>query len=86
MPDRRWGDRAHRAIIGDRIALRVVDNGRGFDTAAVGRDSFGLATMRERAAMIGGRLRVASRAGNGTRVVLTAPFTRPAALVGPELR
>jgi signal transduction histidine kinase len=72
------------AISGDRITLRVVDNGRGFDAAAVGRESFGLATMRERAALIGGRLRVASRAGSGTRVVLTAPFTRQASLVGQE--
>ena len=72
------------AIKGDRITLRVVDNGRGFDVSAVGRDSFGLATMRERAALIGGRLRVASRSGAGTKVVLTAPFTRPAALVRAE--
>jgi len=74
------------ATRGDRISLRVVDNGRGFDVAAVGRDSFGLATMRERAALVGGRLRVASRAGNGTRVVLTAPLARSAAPVGPELQ
>jgi len=73
------------AISGDRVTLRVVDNGRGFDTAAVGLESFGLVTMRERAALIGGRLRVASRAGSGTRVVLTAPFAKQAPLVGQEL-
>lgn len=72
------------AVKGEWITLRVVDNGRGFDVSAVGRDSFGLASMRERAALIGGRLRVASRSGAGTKVVLTAPFTRPAALVGAE--
>ena len=70
------------AIGHDRITLRVVDNGRGFDVAAVVRDSFGLTTMRERAALIGGRLRIASRAGGGTRVVLMAPFARPAPVVG----
>ena len=32
-----------------------------------GADAFGLASMRERAALIGGRLRIASRAGAGTR-------------------
>ena len=68
-------------IRGDRITLRVVDNGRGFDATSVGPDAFGLASMRERAALIGGRLRIASRAGAGTRVVLTAPFVRPAAVV-----
>ncbi len=55
------------AIKGDRITLRVVDNGRGFDLAAVGPDSFGLATMRERAVLVGGRLRIASRAAARAR-------------------
>ena len=68
-------------VAGGRITLRVADNGRGFDLAVVGRDAFGLASMRQRAALIGGRLRVASRPGTGTRVFLTAPLTRPAALV-----
>jgi signal transduction histidine kinase len=63
----------------DRITLRVVDNGRGFDPTQVGPNSFGLVSMRERAATISGRLRVVSRVGDGTRVVLTAPFTRTAA-------
>ena len=74
------------AIDGERIALRVVDNGRGFDTAAVPPGTFGLASMQERAALIGGRLRVASRPGAGTRVVLTAPFMRPPALVDADPR
>ena len=68
-------------VAGGRITLRVADNGRGFDLAVVGTDAFGLASMRERAALIGGRLRVASRPGTGTRVFLTTPLTRPAALV-----
>ena len=66
------------AIRNERIALRVVDNGRGFDVDAVGGDSFGLRSMRERAALIGGRVRVASRVGVGTLVVLSAPFRRSA--------
>jgi len=72
-------------IKGDRISLRVVDNGRGFDVAAAGGDTFGLASMRERATLIGGRLRVSSRAGAGTRVVLSAPFARPPAVMEAEL-
>ena len=66
------------SIRNDRISLRVVDNGRGFDVAAVGQ-SFGLVSMRERAALIGGRLRVVSRVGAGTRIILRAPFAHPAA-------
>ncbi len=65
------------AIKDDGITLRVVDNGRGFDPSTPTGDSFGLMSMRERASLIGGRLRVASRAGAGTRVVLSAPFNRP---------
>ncbi|MEI7743589.1 MAG: sensor histidine kinase, partial [Chloroflexota bacterium] len=59
-----------------RVTLRVVDNGRGFNPASVRPGAFGLVSMRERAALIGGRLRVVSRLGDGTRVVLTAPFDR----------
>jgi signal transduction histidine kinase len=65
-------------ITDDRIRLRVVDNGRGFDVSAAHDGSFGLASMRERAALIGGRLRVLSHPDAGTRVILTAPFAPPA--------
>ncbi len=76
-----------RLAIGDGlITLRVVDNGRGFDVATVGRDSFGLASIRERAELIGGRVRIASRPGAGTRVVLRAPYARPTALVDASPR
>ncbi len=67
-------------IKGERLMLRVVDNGRGFDVKGVGKDRYGLASMRERAALIGGRLRIASRAGAGTRIILTAPFGRSRAI------
>jgi two-component system sensor histidine kinase DegS len=58
----------------DRIGLRVVDNGRGFDRNAIGDTGYGLTSMQERASLIGGRLRVASRPGAGTRVMLMAPL------------
>jgi len=72
------------AIRRERISLRIVDSGRGFDTADIRPDSFGLVSMRERASLIGGRLRIVSRAGEGTCVILSAPFTRSAALVEGE--
>ena len=60
-----------------RIRLSVVDNGRGFDRAAVGANSYGLAAMRERAAMIGAELDVRSAPGEGTRVQVLAPLQMP---------
>jgi signal transduction histidine kinase len=66
----------------DWLTLRIVDNGRGFDPALVPPTAFGLVSMRERAVLLGGRLRIVSRAGDGTRVVLTAPLARP--VISPE--
>ncbi len=61
------------AIRPGRLTLRVVDNGRGFDPAGVRDGAFGLVSMRERAALIGGRVRIASRPGDGSRIQVTAP-------------
>lgn len=55
-----------------RIAVDIVDDGRGFDPAAVRpsgeSDSFGLDVMRARARAVGGALTVDSRPGEGTTV------------------
>jgi two-component system, NarL family, sensor kinase len=63
---------------GDRAVLRVTDDGRGFDVAAASRpdDSscYGLASMAERAELIGGRLDVTSRPGLGTTVTASVPL------------
>ncbi|MCJ7710887.1 MAG: sensor histidine kinase, partial [Chloroflexi bacterium] len=65
------------------ITLRVADNGHGFEVAEAGPQGYGLASMRERAAIIGGQLSIASAAETGTLVVLTAPFVEAASLVPP---
>lgn len=58
----------------DRIELRVRDHGRGFDPSpADAHQGFGLTSMRERAALIGGRVTISSPPGGGTEVVLEAP-------------
>lgn len=62
----------------DDILLDVVDDGDGFESGRLtsSRDalaSFGLATMRDRAASLGGTLTVESSRGHGTNVV--ASFT-----------
>jgi ligand-binding sensor domain-containing protein/signal transduction histidine kinase len=57
-------------VDGSRLSLTIVDNGRGFDVAAV-HDGNGLANMRDRARMMGGRLDVTSSGEAGTIVRLT---------------
>jgi len=51
------------------LRLAVVDDGIGFDPQPTAK-GFGLTTMRERAEALGGKLRVRSRRGAGTRVEL----------------
>ena len=53
--------------------LVIQDDGRGFDPAAVDRDRYGLAGMRERAAMIDAVLEVRSTPGPGTEVWCSVP-------------
>ena len=59
------------------IRLSVADNGAGFcaETALRKPMSFGLAGMRERAALLGGTLAVRSVPGKGTTIVLELPRT-----------
>jgi signal transduction histidine kinase len=53
------------------LTVRVRDDGRGFDPAAVETNGhYGLVGMRERAASIGATLAVTSAPGDGTEVVL----------------
>jgi signal transduction histidine kinase len=58
----------------DGMARAVVeDDGTGFDPAATREDALGLAGMRERVALVGGRLRVESSSGAGTTLVAEVP-------------
>jgi signal transduction histidine kinase len=58
---------------GARLVVR--DDGKGFDPEAAGR-GLGLASMRERADSVGGRLTVHTRPGEGTVIVLEVPGGR----------
>jgi signal transduction histidine kinase len=63
---------------GNLITLSVVDNGRGFGSSIESDPtpaikSFGLASIRERALMLGGECLVQSSAGRGTSVHVSIP-------------
>jgi protein-histidine pros-kinase len=55
-------------IDAEGATLRIDDDGAGFDAAAAGSASHGLAGMRHRVQMFAGRLDVASAPGTGTRI------------------
>ncbi len=56
------------------VGLRIQDNGQGFDPSAIPPTGhYGLLGMRERAALIGGQLRVESQPGQGTCIELRVP-------------
>jgi signal transduction histidine kinase len=62
-----------RVTHGERgLVVAVEDNGRGFNTSAT-TEGHGLVGMRERAALLGGRLEVRSAPGDGTSVRLYVP-------------
>ncbi|MFN2452013.1 MAG: ATP-binding protein [Candidatus Dormibacteria bacterium] len=65
-------------FLADEVRLDISDDGAGFDCTAAGsgaaeRAGLGLAGMRERAGIVGGRLEVSSRPGGGTRVSARVP-------------
>ena len=59
-----------------RLMLYVTDNGVGIPRNRLNARSLGLLGMSERARTVGGTLRITSRAGQGTRVLLTLPLVR----------
>ena len=71
----------------EKGALRVVvaDEGPGFDPVALatrefGSGGFGLANIRQRAALLGGEMHIDSAPGRGTRMTLLAPLPAQAAM------
>jgi len=68
----------HLQYLGDRLAVRVQDNGVGFDSerlAKNGAGHFGVLGMQERANALGGRFQLRSRPGDGTLVEAVFPFS-----------
>ena len=62
-----------------QLVLEVVDDGRGFVTAsAPSEDSFGITSMRERAAILGGDFALNSEPDVGTRIRVGVPLDQAA--------
>jgi signal transduction histidine kinase len=55
------------------VAAVIEDDGTGFDPRAVREDGVGLLGMRERLALLDGRLEIESRPGAGTTIVAEVP-------------
>ena len=70
--------RMHVEFAPDRVALRVADDGQGFDpeqAAEESSDHYGITTMRERAEQVGGRVTITSQPGRGTVVEAVVPVS-----------
>jgi signal transduction histidine kinase len=73
--ERHAGARLAAVVVGfesERVTLQVSDDGRGFDVEHASA-SLGLPGMSERAALLGGTLRIDSSPGAGTRVTASVP-------------
>jgi signal transduction histidine kinase len=57
------------------VAAVVEDDGRGFDADITRPEGLGLVGMRERVALVGGRLSVESGDGGGTTLAVEVPLT-----------
>lgn len=68
------------AVADGDVVLEVTDDGTGFDPAATAESGddrvggYGLQSMVERAELVGGRLDLRSRPGEGTTVTVTVPL------------
>jgi signal transduction histidine kinase len=68
-----------------RVELEIADDGDGFDAGAIDpAKALGLLGMRERLALVGGQLEVASTPGEGTVVVARAPQPSDGEAAAPD--
>lgn len=58
----------------DKVILRIVDDGRGFNVEKTKAGSYGLQNMHERAGEIGGSLKIVSVENKGTRLEVKVPI------------
>ena len=56
------------------VVAVVEDDGRGFDQGSVRENALGLVGVRERTALVGGRVRIETAPGSGTTLVAEIPL------------
>ena len=59
------------------VILEIEDDGCGYDPKHVDKAGLGLANIHERVSNINGKLKITSKPGEGTKVVVTVPKDRP---------
>ena len=64
---------------GDEFLLIIADSGIGFDPLVADHAGLGLASMRERVAILKGQLAIQAVPGGGTRISVRVPVTPPVA-------
>ena len=57
------------------LDVRIIDNGKGFDSEKLSDKHFGISIMNERILLLGGSFEVNSEPGQGTRIYITVPFS-----------
>ena len=67
----------------EQVRLRVEDDGLGFSGNSRSR-SFGLFGMRERIAVLGGNVRVRTRHGKGTQIIVSVPLSSKQKVAGAK--
>lgn len=55
----------------ENVILKILDDGRGFDLKTIDRAGLGLQNMQERALQIRGKLKIISKPGEGTKIIMT---------------
>lgn len=59
---------------GNRILVSIRDEGKGFDASVNGEPGLGIRSMKERARLAGGHLKIYSQPGKGTRIEAAVPL------------
>ncbi len=68
--------RVHCSVVGDRLVLRVEDDGIGISRQeASDPRSFGLVGLKERVVLLGGHVSIRGKPGKGTKVAVTIPLS-----------
>jgi PAS domain S-box-containing protein len=64
------------SFVEDSLTFTIKDNGKGFNTEALGEtEGLGMTNMQERATLVGGQFDIQSAPGKGTRITFTVPLS-----------